>query len=89
MLCIKPRNGYVGVKRRLPLETTVRLQCHAEQRHRKAGKVVIINTCVDKGGRKSDLNSAMLVSEVSYYRDVNQFLLPAVFARYQRQLVAI
>ena len=52
MLCVEPRDGYVGIKRGFPLEATVRLQSHAEEGHGKAGKIVVINAGVDKGSRE-------------------------------------
>ncbi len=56
MLCVKPWLGRVGIKRRFPFETAVLLQFHAEQRVWEAGKVVVVDACIDKGSGESDLS---------------------------------
>lgn len=41
MLRVEPRDGNVGIKRRPPLESTVRLHRHAEEGHGEAGEIVV------------------------------------------------
>ena len=86
MLCVKPRDGYVGIKRSLPLEATIRLQSHTEERHGKTGEIVIVNACVDKGSGDADLICAVLVSALRCGQEIRNSLSPAVLLRYQHQL---
>ena len=73
MLCVKPRDGYGGIKRRLPLETAVELQSHAEKRHGQRGEIVVIDACIDKGSREVDLNAKMPVSALGFHRGSEPF----------------
>jgi len=54
------------VERGLPFKAAVGHHFHAEERHREAGEVVIVNGRVDEGCRKADL---FLVSVLMVIRE--------------------
>lgn len=64
MFGIEPREGYVRVKGRLPFETAVGFQFHAEERIGQTREVVIIDAGIDKRRRQADLSDVVLDGEL-------------------------
>ena len=55
MFCVEPWKRMIGVEGGGPEETTVWLEFHAEERVGETSEIVVIDTCVNEGGRDTNL----------------------------------